>query len=148
MKLRKLIFLPVFYLLVMSCNNNDNPAPEELVFPSKVINRIVVDSSGIKWFATEKGVISYDVPNGLLIRMIKTLAKGRLQIWHLGLASGINSLLLASDVGLSVFGFGANTISFQNYNKTNSEILEDTDTAIVVDGSNVNILVRPRACRF
>jgi ligand-binding sensor domain-containing protein len=137
MKLRKLIILPVLLLFVLSCNNNDNPAPDEFVFPSKVINRIMVDSSGLKWFATEKGVISYDGARWTTYTDDKSLSNGPIADLAFGLTSGINSLLLASNVGLSVFGFGAATISFQNFNKTNSEILEDTVTAIGVDGSNV-----------
>jgi ligand-binding sensor domain-containing protein len=140
MKLSKLIILPVLLVFVLSCNNNDDPAPEEFVFPSKVINKIIVDSSGLKWFATEKGVISYDGARWTTYSDDKGLSKGPIADLAFGLASGINSLLLASNVGLSVFGFGASTISFQNYNKTNSEILEDTVTAIGVDGSNVKYI--------
>jgi len=140
MKLRKLIFLPVLLILVLSCNKNDNPAPEQFVFPSKVINKIIVDTSGLKWFATEKGVISYDGMKWTTYTDDKGLSTGPIADLAFDLATGIKSLLLASNVGLSAFEFGATAISFQNYNTTNSEILTDTISAIGVDGSNVKYI--------
>jgi len=144
MKLRKLIILPVLILFVLSCNNNDDPTPEEFVFPSKVINKIIVDSSGLKWFATEKGVISYDGARWTTYSDDNGLSNGPIADLAFDMASGIKNLLLASNVGLSAFGFGATKISFQNYNTKNSEILDDTVSAIGVDGSNVKYIGTPK----
>jgi ligand-binding sensor domain-containing protein len=140
MKLRKLIILPVLLLFVLSCNKNNNPTPEEFVFPSKVINRIVVDASGLKWFATEKGVISYDGARWTKYSDDKGLSNGPIADLGFEMASGIKNLLLASNVGLSAFGFEPGKISFQNYSTKNSEILDNTISAIGVDRSNVKYI--------
>jgi len=134
------MFLPVLLLFVLGCNNNDDPAPEEFVFPSKVINKIVVDSSGLKWFATEKGVISYDGARWTAYSDDEGLSTGPIADLAFDMASGIKNLLLASKVGLSAIGFGATVISFENYNTKNSEILDDNVSAIGVDGSNVKYI--------
>lgn len=144
MKIRKLIILPVLLLFVLSCNNNDDPDPEEFVFPSKIINRIIVDSSGVKWFATEKGVISYDGARWTTYSDDNGLSNGPMADLAFDIASGINKLWLASTVGLSSFEFGQTTIAFQNSNTANSDILADSVTAIGIDVNNVKYLGTPK----
>ena len=54
-------FAVIAVALLAGCGGDDNtPEEEEFVFPSKVINRIAVDAGGIKWFATEKGLVRFD----------------------------------------------------------------------------------------
>jgi len=140
MKIHKLIYLPVFLLFFTSCNKNDNPAPQEFVFPSKVIKKIIVDPSGVKWFATDKGVISFDGTKWTTYSDDKNLSTGPISDLAFDLTTGIKNLLLASKVGYSIFGIETSKISFQNFNTQNSGILTDTVTSIGVDASNIKYL--------
>jgi ligand-binding sensor domain-containing protein len=142
-KILSLIALSTIFVLFISCDN-DEPVDEPFQLPSKVINKIVIDKDGVKWFATEKGVVSFDGSkwttfkdeNGPKIDPIADLA--------FDAATGISKLWLASNVGLSAFEFAAASISIINYDTGNSEILDDNITAIGIDGMNVKYVGTPK----
>jgi ligand-binding sensor domain-containing protein len=143
-KLAILISLITAGIFLGSCNKNDDPVDQPFKLPSKVINKITVDSKGVKWFATEKGIVSYDAGKWTTYSDDKNLSAGPMADLAFDLATGIQKLWLASTVGLSSFDFAANSISVQNFSTKNSEILADTVTAIGIDGNNVKYLGTPK----
>jgi hypothetical protein len=109
-----------------------------------VINKIIIDKQGVKWFATQKGVVSFDGAKWTKYSDNKNLSTVPVADLAFDIASGINKLWLASTVGLSSFEFGPKAISFQNSNTSNSEILADSVTAIGIDVNNVKYLGTPK----
>jgi len=136
LKLSSLISLAAMLLLFNSCKD-ENTDPKEFVFPSKVINKIVVDDAGVKWFATDKGVISYDGSKWTSYSDDKNLSSDKISDFAFEIGTGLNKLWLGSNVGLSNFDFGTSAIKFTNYNKANSQILSDTISAVGIDKSKV-----------
>jgi ligand-binding sensor domain-containing protein len=136
----KLIFLVVLVTLIFSCKKNDNPAPEAFKFPSKVINKIAVESTGVKWFATEKGVISYDNTTWTKYSDNQNLTSGSISDFVFEKLSGMNKLWLGTDFGSTVFDFGTSKVSVANYKTKNSRILSDTVSALGIDNSSVKYI--------
>jgi len=138
-KFSRLILTIMILSLFNSCKK-DTPAPlpEVFTFPSKVIHKIVVDNnSGVKWFATEKGVFSYDGGKWTRYSDDKNLTTGSVSDFAFDITSGIKKLWLGTLVGASSFEFGTTAISIVNYSSTSSGILSDTISALGIDKSNV-----------
>ncbi len=135
-----LIFLSVVLNLFSSCNNDDPVVEEEFVFPSKVINKIVVDANGAKWFATEKGVISFDGLKWTSYADDQNKTTGSISDIVFDRLSGIKKLWLGSNVGLSSYEFGTSTISTDNFNTSKDVILSDTVSALGIDKSAVKYI--------
>jgi len=139
-KFCNLVFLTIVVTLAFSCKNNDNPAPEKFVFPSKIINKIAVEPNGVKWFATEKGVISYNGTNWTKYSDNQNLTSGSVSDFVFERLTGINKLWLGTDLGLTVFDFGTSAVTVKNYNTKNSGILEDTISALGIDNLSVRYI--------
>jgi len=127
--------------LFYSCKK-DTPAPlpEVFTFPSKVIHKIVVDNTGVKWFATEKGVVSYDNIKWTKYSDDKNVTTGSVSDLVFDIAPGIKNLWLGTILGLSSFEFGTTAVSVVNYNTKSAGILSDSVTALGIDGSNVKYI--------
>ncbi len=125
--------------ILYSCKN-DNPVPEVFKLPSQIINRIVIDNKGVKWIATEKGVVSFDGTKWTAYSDSKSLSIGSVTDLVLEPVSGINSVWLATKVGLSFFDLATNPISFKNFNKKETGILSDTVLSLGIDKSNIKYL--------
>ncbi len=136
-KFLRIIALTTIFGLFISCDNNDEPIDEPFQMPSKVINKIVIDKDGVKWFATEKGVVSYDGAKWTTFKDNKGPKTDPIADLAFDAATGISKLWLASNVGASSFEFGATSISVLNYKKANSGIMDDNISAIGVDANNV-----------
>lgn len=137
-KLSRLIFMIMILSLFNSCKKETPaPLPEVFTFPSKVIHKIVVDNTGVKWFATEKGVISYDGSKWTRYSDDKNLTTGSVTDFAFDIASGIKKLWLATFVGTSSYEFGTTAISVVNYSSKSSGILSDSITAVGIDQANV-----------
>jgi ligand-binding sensor domain-containing protein len=143
-KFLSLSALTLLFVLFQSCDNKDEPVDEPFQLPSKVINKIVIDKDGVKWFATEKGVVSYDGSTWTTFKDEKGPITTPYADLAFDAATGISKLWLASTIGLSAFEFGATSISILNYDTKNSEILDDQITAIGVDGMNVKYVGTPK----
>jgi hypothetical protein len=139
-KIISLVTLIAIVAILGSCNKNDAPVDQPFTLPSKVINKISVDKKGVKWFATEKGVVSYAAGKWTTYSDDKNLTTGPIADLAFDMVTGIEKLWLASKVGVSSMDFGTNSITVQNFNTSNSGILADTITAIGIDGNNVKYL--------
>jgi len=135
-KFFSLIILTTIIFCFTNCKK-DPVVDEPFVMPSKVINKIVIDKQGVKWVATEKGVVSFDGSMWTTYSDDKDLSIGSIADITFDDATGIKKLWLASMVGLSAFDLGTSSISFMNYDTKTSEILDNTVTSVGVDGSNV-----------
>ncbi len=132
-----LILLIAVVVNLSSCKKDPPPVEQPFVMPSEVIHKIIVDKQGIKWFATEKGIVSYDGVKWTTYSDDKNLSNGPIADLAFDLASGIKLLWSASQIGLNSYEFGATAISFVNYSTKNSGILADTVTAVGIDAVNV-----------
>jgi ligand-binding sensor domain-containing protein len=132
-KFSHIFFISVVISLIYGCNNDDPIVEEEFVFPSKVINRIIVDTNGSKWFATEKGVVSYDGIKWTSYTDDQNITTGSISDIAFNKLAGIKKLWLGTNVGLSSYEFGTSTISTDNFNTSKDEILSDTVSAVGVD---------------
>lgn len=135
-----LLFLSVIINLFYSCNNDDPVVEEEFVFPSKVINKIIVDTNGAKWFATEKGVISFDGLKWTSYADDQKKTAGSVSDIVFDQLSGVRKLWLGTNAGLSFFEFGASSISTSNFNTSKDEILSDTVSALGIDNNAVKYI--------
>ena len=138
-KFYQILFFAVVINLFYGCNNDD-PVVEEFVFPSKVINRIVIDEMGTKWFATEKGIVSFDGTIWKSYSDDQNKTTGPVEDIVFDRLPGVKKLWMATKVGLSAFEFGADKITASNFNTANSEILSEAISAVNVDGKAVKYI--------
>jgi ligand-binding sensor domain-containing protein len=135
-KLNNLFFFTIAIFLLYGCKNED-PGVEEFVFPSKVINRIMIDTQGVKWFATEQGVISYNGTNWSSYADPGKFSNGSIADLAYESAPGTTKIWLATNVGLSSFDLLDSPMSFTNYTTKETEISSDTVLALGIDQSNI-----------
>jgi len=139
-KFRSLILMTVLISLFFSCKKDNPSIPIEFKLPSKIINKIIVDPTGEKWFATEKGVVSYNGIKWTSYTDDQKLTTGSVSDFVFERLSGIKKLWIGTDVGLSAFEFGTSAISFVNYSSSNAGILADTISAIGIDDRSVKYI--------
>ena len=140
-----LILTILILLLFNNCKKEKAaPLPEVFTFSSKVIHKIVVDNTGVKWFATEKGIVSYDGSIWTKYLDDKNLTTGSVTDFAFDIGSGIKKLWMGTAVGTSSFEIGTSAISIVNYNTKNSGILADSVTAVGIDGQSVRYIGTPK----
>ena len=139
-KFYQILILTVVINLFYGCNNDDPVVEEEFEFPSKVINRIIVDSNGSKWFATEKGVVSYDGLKWTSYTDEQNKTTGSISDIVFDRLSGIKKLWVGTKAGLSSFEIETSAITTDNFNTSKDEILSDTVSALGVDDVNVKYI--------
>jgi hypothetical protein len=135
-----LLILSVVINLFYGCNNDDPVVEEEFVFPSKVINKIIVDVNGSKWFATEKGVVSFDGLKWTSYTDDQNKTTGSISDVVFDRLPGVKKLWMATNMGLSAFEFGADKITTTNFNTSKDEILSDDISALGVDKNGVKYI--------
>jgi len=141
LKFSSLVIWTVLISLFLSCKDeHPAPVPEVFQFPSKVIHKIVVDNSGVKWFSTEKGIVSYNNLVWTSYSDAQNLTTGSVADLAVEITSGIKKLWLGTDIGLTSMEFGSTAISLLNYRTKNAGILADNVTALGIDGSNVKYI--------
>lgn len=108
----------------------------------KMVNSIVIDNQGVKWIATEYGIVKFDgikwssyADDESLNGSVSVLANDVLEI---------GKLWLGTNLGLTSLEIGDTATSIVNYRTTNSAILSDTVTALGIDGSNVKFIGTPK----
>ncbi|HRX11273.1 MAG TPA: two-component regulator propeller domain-containing protein [Draconibacterium sp.] len=128
-------------LLFSACDNGDEPQPEdEFQLPSKIINKIEIDADGVKWFATEKGIVSFDGTNWTIFSDNDQLTNGA--IFDITAKTNNNSadVWIGGKTGVSFFTKTENPVSITNYKKANSEILSDTIYAVGLNNNNTKFI--------
>ncbi len=140
-KYLRILTMAVITAFMAGCGSNDtDPVEEEFVFPSKVINRIAIDDTGTKWFATEKGIISFDGLTWKSYTDDQNKTTGSIADIVLEIVPGMKKIWMATNSGLSAFNFEADKTSTSNYNTVKDEILSDTVSAVNVDEKAVKYI--------
>jgi ligand-binding sensor domain-containing protein len=127
--------LAIFFvtLLLTSCKPDDNSNNS---ITGKVVRSVYIDVNGIKWFATDKGVSSFDgktwknfdEKDGLPVAVYNDIS-------NTASANGTN-LWLASTKGAVMGHWDANMLSVEtSFTTSNSGLLSDTVLAIFLDKS-------------
>lgn len=135
LKMIRNLIIPFIFIYFFSCKD-DIPVPDEFIMPSKVVSKIVIDDNGVKWFATDKGIVSYDGSEWTAYTENQLLSNEPVTDLAFEYGSGIKKLWLAGNDGVSSLEPGTTPIPFVNYNTKNSGILSDTVRALGVDESN------------
>jgi ligand-binding sensor domain-containing protein len=117
--------------LLPTCKRDDNASNS---IAGKTVRSIYIDPNGTKWFATDKGISSFDgktwtnfdEKDGLPVAGYNDLSNA-------ASADGIN-LWLASTRGVVMGHWDANMLTVEaTYTTGNSELLNDTILAIAID---------------
>jgi ligand-binding sensor domain-containing protein len=121
-------------LLLTSCKPDDNSNNS---IAGKIVRSISIDPNGIKWFATDKGVSSFDGKTWTNFDEKDGLPVAAYNDFSNEASDNGTNLWLASSAG-AVMGhyWDANTLSIEyDYTSGNSELLSDTVLAIALDKS-------------
>jgi ligand-binding sensor domain-containing protein len=120
-------------LSLTSCKPDDNSNNS---ITGKIVRSIYIDPNGIKWFATDKGISSFDGKtwtnfdenDGLPIAGYNDISNEA--------SENVINLWLASTRGAVMGHWEANLLTVENtFNTGNSELLSDTVLAIALDNA-------------
>lgn len=143
MKLIKCISISFFYLcflfLSFGCKTDDPSMDENL--PSNIITKISIDKQGIKWIATDKGLVSF---NGEIWKTYSTLNplfnKPTFDV-NFDNFSADSQLWVGTTAGVVNASSVSQSITLNNiYNPTSSFFLNDTVRAIATDYGNAKFM--------
>jgi ligand-binding sensor domain-containing protein len=143
MKLNKILNLGILVIITLSFSgcNDKTPVAQTFKLPSRVINKIVIDKSGVKWFATGKGIVSFDGNLWTTYSGNAALNNNSISTLAQSDVSGKNEIWLGSKLGASTFNYTTNTIgSLISYTTKDKSLLSDTVSAIDIDQSNVKFI--------
>ena len=132
-----LLMLSLVVMLFFSWKNSDNQT-NYFRLQLKQINSIVIDDKGIKWIATEEGLLRFDGMTWTNYPSDESLNKS-IAILAVDLLSDIKKFWMGTNVGLTSLE-NSPSLSIVNYNTTNSGILSDSVTALGIDRSNVKYI--------
>jgi len=137
-----LFFILSFIVLFFGCKI-DEPSNESTL-PSNVINKIVIDKQGVKWIATDKGLVSFDGSDWKTYNSISILSgqkttdiafdamSNQLQLWTAGLEGVSNNIIANKNL--------TNIISYQ---QTLNGLLSNNVLAVGTDNNNAKFFGTP-----
>lgn len=140
-KLKSLGMIAIIALSFPGCNDEKDPVKEEFKLPSQVIKKIEIDNNGVKWIATDKGLVALngDVWYGFTGNDL--LTKTAIDELAFSNTSGKNELWLGSGQGAAFFDLTSTNLgTLTIYNKQQSGILADNVSAIDIDKNNVKYI--------
>lgn len=144
MKFIKSVNLGMIAILALSflgCNDDKDPVKEEFKLPSQVIKKIEIDNNGMKWIATEKGLVAVKGNEWFTFTGNDLITKTAIDELVFSNASGKNELWLGSLMGASSLDItSAKLGTLTTYNKQQSGILADSVSAIDIDNNNVKYI--------
>ena len=133
-----ILLLSLIAIIFLSWKTNDQLTNQFQIELQKV-NSIVIDNQGVKWIATEKGVVKFDGKKWTNYADNKSL-NSSVSVLAFDILLKINQLWMGSNLGLNSMEVADTTNSIINYNTTNSGILSDSITALGIDGSDVKYI--------
>ncbi len=136
-----LSFFLISAIFFSACDNGDDPQPEtEFKLPSQVINKIEVDANGVKWIATEKGLVSFDGTNWTEYSDNVQLTSGAIADIATEPQNSSANIWLAGKTGVSYFNKAENPINITSYKRNNSQILSDTIYSFGINESKAKFI--------
>ncbi len=136
-KYKSLSFFLILLVLINACDNGNDPQPEpEFKLPSQIINKIEVDANGVKWIATEKGILSFDGTTWTVYSDNSQVENGAISDISEDKQNNSGIIWLAGKTGASYFNKTENPINIANYKRNNSDILSDTVYSLGVNSGN------------
>lgn len=140
MKPVNLGMVAIMALSFLGCNDDNEPANEEFKLPSQVIKKIEIDNNGMKWIATEKGLVALNDDKWYTFNGNDLLTANSIDELAFSNVSGKDELWLGTTLGAASFDFTLTTIgTLTTYNKQ-SGILDNSVSAIDVDKNNVKYI--------
>jgi len=143
MKLNKLFSLGILAVITLTffgCKDKE-PVVEGFMLPSRVINKIAIDNNGVKWIATEKGIVSCKGNRWTTYTGNEVLNNAAIADLANSNSSGKNEIWLGSTVGAASFEFTDSIISsLATYNVLKGGILDNNVSAINIDQNNVKYI--------
>lgn len=136
----KLFIFSIVSLFLVSCEN-DIIKEDEFNLPSNLINKITIDSDGVKWIATAKGLVSYDGVKW-------TVYSGNAYLHNMSINdlafendSIQNRIWIASNIGATTLMAKSTEItSYNNYNSIKDSLLDDNVLALSIGLNNVKYI--------
>ena len=136
----RLFIFGVLTLFFVSCDNNIKKE-NEFKLPSTLINKITIDSNGVKWIATDKGLVSYDGVKWMVYSDNIYLNNASINDLAIENDSIENKLWIASNMGATFLIVKNNAItSYNNYTSSKDSILSDEILAINSDNNDVKYI--------
>ncbi|MGE5395478.1 MAG: two-component regulator propeller domain-containing protein [Candidatus Saccharibacteria bacterium] len=141
MKPVNLGMIAIAALLILGCNDEKDPVKEEFKLPSQVIKKIEIDNNGMKWIATEKGLVALNDNKWYTFSSNNLLTATSIDELAFSNASGKDELWLGTGLGAASFDFTSTAIgTFTTYNKEQSGILANSVSAIDINKNNVKFI--------
>jgi ligand-binding sensor domain-containing protein len=100
----------------------------------------VVDVNAVKWFATDKGIVSFDGQTWTSYADDQNLTTGSIHDFCVEQLLGANKIWLGTNLGLTYFDFGASPATIKNYKSAEGGILSDTLSAIAMDNASTKFI--------
>ena len=123
-----------------SCNDKGQ-VNQDFKLPSRVINKIVIDNTDVKWFATGKGIVSYDGNLWTSYSGNEALNNNSINALAQSSVSGKNEIWLGSKLGASSFEYTSTAIgNLASYTIKDKNLLSDSVSAIDIDQNNVKYI--------
>ena len=119
-------------LLLVSC---DKDKDDKTSIEGKVVRSIFIDPDGTKWFATDKGVSSFDGSTWLNYNEKDGLPPSSMNDLAQGPSVGGYDLLVASDMGIILTQLVSGKLTASTFTMENSIIPNDTVLAIAPDSA-------------
>lgn len=120
-------------LLLFSC---DKDKDDKTSIEGKVVRSIFIDSDGIKWFATEKGISSFDGNTWLNYNEKDGLPPSSMNDLAKGPSEGGYDLLVASEMGIILTQLISGILTAESsFTMENSILPNDTVLAIAPDSA-------------
>lgn len=143
----KSMFKPIsfFYLsiivLFLSCKTDD---PSDIsILPSNSIDKITIDKQGVKWFATDKGLVSFNGKTWKTYPNVNSLNKPILDVFF-DIFSVNSQLLVGTNEGALDVAVTSQNITVNNiYRQTSNQLLNDTVFSIATDNKNARYFGTP-----
>jgi ligand-binding sensor domain-containing protein len=154
--MRSKIFLSILVVIISinSCKKDDNNKDpdnatnvtlDSIMIQSDAINKIIIDNGGIKWFATDSGLLSYDgLQWTIYIDEPHLNTKSITDIAYERTSYG-DELWFASNQGITVASYNVDAISTATtYNVDNTTLLSNTISAVGVGDSSKRYFGTPQ----
>jgi len=136
----RLFIFCILALIFVSCDN-DVKKEQEFKFPSTLINKITIDGNGVKWIATDKGLVSYDGVKWIVYSENGYIKNATINDLAIEKDSVENKLWIATNIGATSLITKNNSItSYNNYNFSKDSILGDEILAINTGTNDVKYI--------